>query len=385
MAEATPAQRVALGIWLTLIYSGNYLLLLVGALFNEHVSAALNMPVAYFFITVIVVVCGFELMLLRWLRKRMHSPEPLPRVYLMLAIMVALPYTLSAMLPGNYTYPTNLVVIGLVPVGLLLLDVRSTVVALGLGLSCLFFHDLAVLNDIVAYGTLFKPEAYQNPAVAGIFEAVRSYLLYINLAGYGTLIYALFAQYDDQERRLVELSQRDGLTGLSNRRYFFERLEQELANQSRSGDRLCVVMLDADYFKRVNDTYGHMVGDQVLTQIAQVMDSLMRVPSDLPARIGGEEFAILLPNTDLSGARALCERLHKALAVHEFIAGDKSFRVTVSMGIACSRMSSVGELIREADANLYRAKAAGRDTTKGSNVGPRAAEEVGVDRPKSLA
>ncbi len=134
-------------------------------------------------------------------------------------------------------------------------------------------------------------------------------------------------------------------------------------------------MIDADHFKRINDTYGHLMGDTVLQGIAGLLSRHMRVPADLPARIGGEEFAILLPETDLDGALKVCQRVERSLQTLPFFCSGKSFTITLSMGVVESRDLLAENLVHYADANLYQAKAQGRDTivaTMEEEVLPRA-------------
>jgi len=164
--------------------------------------------------------------------------------------------------------------------------------------------------------------------------------------------------YADLER----LARTDPLTGLANRRRFMEELEQEVERSERYGRPLALVALDLDRFKSVNDTHGHAAGDDVLREAAQALRSVCR-DVDLAARMGGEEFSLLLPETDIAGARIVAERLreHIAGAAHRSPAGQV-FRVTASLGVATARPGASGEaLLQAADEALYRAKDAGRN------------------------
>ncbi len=157
----------------------------------------------------------------------------------------------------------------------------------------------------------------------------------------------------------------DGLTGVFNRRHFDERLEAEWGRAVRGGTALSVIMLDVDFFKRYNDRYGHQAGDDCLRQIAAVLKSGLRRSADLVARYGGEEFVCLLPDTDLTGAMSLAQRLGQEVFARRIEHADSSAAavVTVSLGV-CSRRSgdsgSAAALLREADAQLYLAKTRGR-------------------------
>ncbi len=159
----------------------------------------------------------------------------------------------------------------------------------------------------------------------------------------------------------------DFLTGLPNRRQFEMSLEREWRRAARTGTSLAVVLFDADHFKKLNDRYGHAVGDEMLKLIASVLDRCARRPCDLPARIGGEEFALLLADTTAEGAAIVAERIRSMLREQAASAygGDPS--VTLSAGVAATTgrsPASSASLLAAADSALYRAKEEGRDRIK---------------------
>ena len=185
-----------------------------------------------------------------------------------------------------------------------------------------------------------------------------------------TLILAFFAlvvvQWQDRERKLAELCQIDYLTGVDNRRSFMEKGETEFLRAQRYGKPLAVILVDVDHFKRVNDSHGHAIGDEVLKLVAKTLQGQMR-RHDVAARYGGEEFALLLAETNGEEAGVVAERcrgLVESLArVDAGLAGE-SVRVTVSLGIAALPLPGVDRierLIDVADAALYRAKSEGRN------------------------
>jgi diguanylate cyclase (GGDEF)-like protein/PAS domain S-box-containing protein len=170
------------------------------------------------------------------------------------------------------------------------------------------------------------------------------------------------------EQQLRELATRDFLTGAANRRHFVEVAQRERERSRRSGAALSLCMLDADHFKNVNDHYGHVAGDQVLTAIAQAATSALRI-SDVLGRLGGEEFAVLLPDTDLTGAMTVAERVRAAVEAARVPGGEPNeqgeradIRVTVSLGVAELRGDEPFEsLLKRADRALYAAKDLGRN------------------------
>jgi diguanylate cyclase (GGDEF)-like protein len=157
-------------------------------------------------------------------------------------------------------------------------------------------------------------------------------------------------------------SNTDGLTGLFNRRHFFTLAEREFQRARRFSRSLSVIMLDIDHFKRVNDTYGHAAGDQVLIEIAHRMRASIR-NIDVLGRYGGEEFAMVLPETELPGAGLLAERLRKTIAATVVNTVGGPVTVTVSMGVApfAPEVADFTALIHNADLALYAAKQAGRN------------------------
>ena len=162
--------------------------------------------------------------------------------------------------------------------------------------------------------------------------------------------------------RLRTLSHTDQLTGLANRRVMMRRLDEEHARCQRGGQRYSVIMLDLDYFKRVNDTHGHTVGDQVLQGVAQVFRNCQRA-TDTLARTGGEEFMLLLPMTDEAGATVQAQRICQAVRDARLPSDVGPLSVTVSLGLASvlAHDTSANAVVTRADAALYQAKAAGRD------------------------
>lgn len=164
------------------------------------------------------------------------------------------------------------------------------------------------------------------------------------------------------EDQLREMATTDALTGLTNRRSFMQTAERELHKASRYNRPLSMIMVDADHFKRVNDSYGHEVGDDVLIALAKALAQSAR-KDDIAARLGGEEFAILLPETTPSGAIDLAERVRKNIEAMGIASGEHTLRITVSIGVSTSsgRNETVSKLLKRSDDALYEAKQNGRN------------------------
>ncbi|AYG43778.1 PleD family two-component system response regulator [Pseudomonas sp. Leaf58] len=170
----------------------------------------------------------------------------------------------------------------------------------------------------------------------------------------------------DSNLMLQRLMNSDGLTGLSNRRHFDEYLELEWRRAMREQQQLSLLMIDVDYFKAYNDSFGHLAGDEALRQVAEALRGSCSRPTDLPARYGGEEFALVLPNTSPGGARLVAEKLRQTVLglgiPHTApVAGS---HLTVSIGLA-TQTPAIGsvcrQLISAADKGLYQAKDGGRN------------------------
>ncbi|QTN29247.1 GGDEF domain-containing protein [Rhodoferax sp. AJA081-3] len=165
----------------------------------------------------------------------------------------------------------------------------------------------------------------------------------------------------EQATQLKEMSIRDALTDLYNRRHFDEQAQQLFEQSVRHGHPMTVVMGDIDFFKRINDTYSHATGDVVLKQIAEILRTHMRI-SDVVARYGGEEFVILLPETPLPQAAALCDKLRQVIESFPWTNVHPELRVTMSMGLCADvAAGTVHAMLSKADGLLYRAKEQGRN------------------------
>lgn len=165
------------------------------------------------------------------------------------------------------------------------------------------------------------------------------------------------------QRKLTRLALTDALTGIANRRAFMDRLEAEVSRARRHGNALSVIMADIDHFKRVNDTHGHGAGDVVICDTVARMGTRIR-RSDMLGRLGGEEFAVLLPETDAPAAMALAEQLRRAVDAETFqVAEGCALPVSISLGVAqwTADDKSAEELLSRADQALYQSKETGRN------------------------
>lgn len=200
--------------------------------------------------------------------------------------------------------------------------------------------------------------------LSSAFQSSPVNLLFISM---GTMVIPVFSMgiimivHNRMMEQAMAAANRDFLTGAWSRRAFFELAERELVRVRRTGRALSLLLFDVDHFKQINDTHGHAVGDRVLQEIVQRAEKEIRA-MDCIARVGGEEFAVLLPETDAASAMVIAERLRLTLAASPDSAQIRLVPCTVSIGMAVrSEQESVADLMRRADAALYAAKAGGRN------------------------
>lgn len=239
---------------------------------------------------------------------------------------------------------------------------------------------------LAAYGLLYG--AFLTPMALGLIEVQQPVLVFEQqFFLFSTLVVSFLSQrsrWHSERReylghlRQLRMSQRlrrqattDVLTGLANRRSFIQQGRKELARARRTGKPASVVAIDVDHFKRINDTYGHSVGDSVLREIARRLTGEVR-EGDLVARTGGEELSVLLSDSNQESAMRVAEKLRRVVAETPIVAGSFEVPVTVSLGVGtlCGECSELDPLLAEADRGLYLAKRSGRNRVASSG-GPR--------------
>ncbi len=182
----------------------------------------------------------------------------------------------------------------------------------------------------------------------------------------------LYQQLRNANHRLAQLATTDELTQVANRRSFDQMLRQEWRRMARARLPLSLIMLDIDYFKQYNDSYGHLAGDRCLAAVAQAIDQAANRPGDLVARYGGEEFAVILPETPLEAATYMAGRISAAIhALHLPHPRSPFGQISISLGVACTHPQGDPQpepLIAAADAALYRAKASGRNAYQATTI-----------------
>jgi diguanylate cyclase (GGDEF)-like protein len=321
-----------------------------------HISDGLSIVVAN-----VCIACNLALMTEGVLQFQGRKPSRMCIWFPVLAVAVLytwlLPWQAARVVTGSFTYSAQSACIVWI-----LLQRRKTTV--GVGQYFMLVGYLILIAALVAQGvsTLMGTDVVNslmtpNPVTTLTYVVAGVSLL---LVGMGLIV--MTEERADERNRTLAI--RDEVTGLMNRRIMLESLTQHLSAAQRHGQALSVLMLDIDFFKRVNDTFGHLSGDKVLKTIAGVMEQRRR-EQDFLGRFGGEEFLIILPNTDSSGAMAMAEALRKAVQAYPFeaVSGDP-IAITLSIGLcSLSQLPDArsDDLIGAADHALYRAKASGRN------------------------
>lgn len=226
---------------------------------------------------------------------------------------------------------------------------------------------------VTAAKELIVPEQAAQQCVQGYADAQRQKL---ELQRLNNEIQEANKQLEKKNEELYKLVTHDTLTGIHSRYWFEDKLESAISSAQRHKYKVTLVMADIDHFKKINDTYGHKFGDHVLTEVAQTLETVLGRKTDHVARWGGEEFAIVLPDTDESGGYAVAQRMRKAVQNLKFIYDGEKLKyqgtrvpVTMSFGVKLRETDENKDaLLTATDACLYAAKASGRNKVIGHNM-----------------
>lgn len=231
-------------------------------------------------------------------------------------------------------------------------------------LLILLGNEWATQTGALPYAPLLAAPLYQGEGMHG-WWALWTRILYL-CAAYPVAGWFLLMSVTMHRNRaaLERIARTDALTGVANRREFMAKMTQmaqAVHSPSAPAQPMAVVMLDVDHFKHINDRHGHAAGDEVLARIGRILRTHTRAGIDLAARFGGEEFVLLLPGLNAHDAGRLAQRILDALRKEAFVSGGRGFEVTLSAGTAQVQGQDFGAALKQADDNLYRAKAAGRN------------------------
>jgi diguanylate cyclase (GGDEF)-like protein len=257
------------------------------------------------------------------------------------------------------------------PMGMLLVEIlvfaraffplRDLKAWMALGAALIVGHELLDALGVLDYAPLLSRPMFDGHGLSNWWTWWLRIMFNASVLPFAAAVFYLFGSLARQRTELESLVRTDMLTGLANRREFMARLAQESQRQRRGDQPLSIVMLDVDHFKQVNDTHGHPAGDQVLASLGALMRASVRQDVDLAARLGGEEFALLLPETDAEGARRVARKIVDALRALPIQHAGRLLPVTISAGVAPVLDGQGERALRLADDSLYEAKRQGRD------------------------
>lgn len=257
--------------------------------------------------------------------------------------------------------PFSLPILAALFLGRALFGMRTLVPSLLIAAAVLIFNELLYLSDHLRYAPLLSKPVFDGGPLNTWWAVWVRVVFNFSALPFSLMVFFLFGTLAKRRRELEDLVRTDMLTGLANRRTFMAQLEIESHRHARNKRPFCLVMCDVDHFKKINDTWGHPAGDTVLVELGRILRRTTREQLDTAARIGGEEFAVLMPETSLSQAMAMAEAMSEGVRSRIFVFDGKEVSITQSVGIAQTDHGDGEQAMRVADDNLYEAKRKGRD------------------------
>ncbi|MCC2637527.1 MAG: hypothetical protein K0Q68_1246 [Moraxellaceae bacterium] len=296
-----------------------------------------------------------------WCLPRFRSSQPRPGLALALITYLLVASANLGILYGHKDTPMTLVFLASFVLARSWFPLRLLLPGLVISALMVTAAEVAISRGALRYAPLLAEPVMTGQPLAWWWDIWMRVLFDMVVVFFAAAMFFIFGHMERRNRELEELTRFDTLTGLLNRGSFMSLLEEEFSKQLRTRRVACVMMCDVDDFKRINDSFGHPVGDAVLSRLGSILGDAVRQPVDVPARFGGEEFVILLPETGLEAARHVAERIRARLAEAEFESEGRRFRITLSIGLAEASDGDGEKALRAADACLYRAKGEGRD------------------------
>lgn len=298
--------------------------------------------------------------LLAW-QRREWLPEHAPRWAAAALGPVLMGWCALALLYGLQDTPMGMLLIEILVFARAFFLLRDITPWLAAGAVLLVGHELLQGLGVVSYAPLLSQPMFAGGELSDWWTWWLRIMFNASVLPFAAALFYLFSSLARHRAELETLARTDVLTGLANRREFMARLAEEAQRQQRGERPLTVVMLDVDHFKQVNDTHGHAAGDQVLSSLGRLLQGSVRQEVDLAARLGGEEFALLLPETDTEGAQCVARKIVEALRGMPIHHGGQLLPVTISAGVAPVQGGDGERALRLADDSLYEAKRQGRD------------------------
>jgi diguanylate cyclase (GGDEF)-like protein len=264
--------------------------------------------------------------------------------------------------------PISVAVLMVILMGRALFDFKVLVPGMVIGLTMVLGAEVLESQGAMGYAPMLAQPVYSGGDLAWWWQIWCRVVFDFNVLSFSAMVFFVFTTLGQRRRELENLVRTDMLTGLANRRTFMAQLEIESHRHARSKRPFSLVMCDVDHFKKINDTWGHPAGDAVLVALGRILKNTTREQIDTAARIGGEEFAVLLPETGLEQAQRVAQMMSSGVRAQVFTFDGQQFSVTQSVGVAQTNDGDGEAALRLADDNLYIAKRQGRDRVVGSVV-----------------
>lgn len=315
--------------------------------------------------------------------RRRHDPSPHPWLVQLTVVPGTLGLLWLVLGHGLKDNPGPMLLLYAAVVSRALFVPRALRFAWGLSVLSMAALEGLVWQGVWAEAPLLSSPIFTGQALAPWWAVWVRVIFLTGVLPLSGVLFVLAMALGRSRHELETLARTDALTGLANRREFMTQLAREAHRHVRNGQPLSLVLFDVDHFKRVNDKWGHPVGDQVLARLGGLLRQHTREQVDTAARYGGEEFVLLLPGTDLQGAQRVAEKICAHLRAERFEAQGQCFSVTQSVGVAEVVQGDADGALRVADRNLYQAKEAGRDRMVASVAFPEDAG-LGTQRERRL-
>jgi diguanylate cyclase (GGDEF)-like protein len=299
---------------------------------------------------------------------RRDSERRRARLVLATTVVLGLVLMTLALGYGLKDTPMGLLLLSFLIVARTFFTARELAPAMFASAALLALNEILLAAGVIPYAPLLSAPVFAGGALAWWWAIWMRVTFDVGIAFFCAALFFLSWVKERRQRALENLTRVDALTGLLNRATFMRMFEEECAKQARNRRPACVLMCDLDFFRRVNDTYGHPAGDLVLMRLGHLLKSATRHPVDLSARYGGEEFVVLLPETNLEAAQRVAARIGEQLRGQIFEIDGQQFSVTISIGIAQAVNGNGDQALRVADENLFRAKHGGRDCVVASRA-----------------
>lgn len=335
--------------------------MLVWALLVAEAGALFRAPVLNGMVVYLSVSALFYAGIAAYCLPRYRSERPRRVLATVLVTYVLTATTVSALAFGAKDTPFGVMLLASFALARAWFRMRILWPGLFVSAAMILAAEWLTRAGLMPYAPLFLQPVETGQPLHPWLDGWMQVIYNLNVLFFSGLMFFLFALMDRRTQELSTMTRIDALTGLLNRATFMRLFEEELQKQQRTERPCCVLMCDVDHFKKVNDSYGHPAGDLVLVQMGHLLKSATRYPIDVPARFGGEEFVVLLPETDLAAAQVVAGRIAAQLRGQVFESNGQQFSVTISIGVVQTLRTEAEQALRVADANLYEAKNTGRD------------------------